>query len=191
MPIKMNAAQTRRSEVSLAERIEHLKASSSLEGAMLAKARAEGALEGMSEMGYSTLATEAQKERIKKAYAAARKRLRPTAPHRTSRPLGNSAWTLQCLREMVLPEPLIQAMGDVLTAMARARTRDSVRCAQSRATPLLEDLRTRGVIDEGDEAITREIMDSAAERRCAEVFVKELRPGSSRNESVGQQKLLF
>lgn len=191
MPIKMNASQTKRLEVSLAERIDHIKASPSLEAAMLAKARAEGALEGMSEMGYSTLATEAQKERIKKAYRATRKRLQPAAGPRAARSQSNSAWTLQCLREMVLPEPLIQAMDGVLTAMGKARTRDSVQCARSHATPLLEDLRSRGLIDEGDEAITREIMDSAAERRSAEVFAKELRPGGHRYESAGPQKLLF
>lgn len=167
MPIKMNAAQTKRSEATLAERIQQITTVDSLEAAMLAKARAEGALEGMGEMGYSTLATEAQQARINKAYAAARKCFKPAA---TVRAQTNGSWALQCLREMVLPASLIQAMGGVLTAMDRARGRAGVDRARLQVSPLLAELRSLGVIDDGEESITREVMDDAAERRCNELY---------------------
>jgi len=168
MPIKMNAEQTKRSEATLAKRIELIQAADSLEAAMIAKAVAEGALEGMVEMGYSVLGTEAH---------AARKRFKTaTATKRTPRVQSNGAWTLQCLREMMLPEPLIQAMGSVLAVMDRARTRDGVERARAQVRPLLAGLRSRDVIDVGDETITREVMDDAAERCYNDVLTKGFKP---------------
>jgi len=64
MPIKMNAAQTRKLEAKLAGFINDITTSPDQQTMRLAKAKAEGALEGMSEMGYPALSAEAQHNRI-------------------------------------------------------------------------------------------------------------------------------
>lgn len=64
MPIKMNAAQTRKLEAKLTGFINDITTSLDLQTMRLVKAKAEGALEGMSEMGYPALSAEAQHNRI-------------------------------------------------------------------------------------------------------------------------------
>lgn len=64
MPIKMNAAQTRKLEATLAEFIGDITTAPDRWTMRMAKAKAEGALEGMVEMGYAALPAEAQHNRI-------------------------------------------------------------------------------------------------------------------------------
>lgn len=79
MGLKMNAAQTKSNEQRLAERIATISVSTSLGDLAIARAYAEGQLEGMAEMGYGELATEAQQGRINKAVRLARKAIKDAA----------------------------------------------------------------------------------------------------------------
>lgn len=79
MAFKMTAAQTRKNEDRLAERITAISVATSLGDLAIARGYAEGHLEGMAEMGYAVLSVEAQQVRIKKAVLAARRLIKAAA----------------------------------------------------------------------------------------------------------------